>query len=63
MCKQETPLIERTYEVILPSGRHTRVNVFDMNLAIAINTDDYIQLEDTSWIKAKLLKVVPNSVR
>ena len=59
----ETPLVERTYEVILPSRRHARVNVFDMNLAIAADSDGYIQLEDTSWIKAKALKIVPNSVR
>ncbi|KKK46810.1 hypothetical protein LCGC14_3161550, partial [marine sediment metagenome] len=49
----EIPVIERIYEVILPSGQHGKVNVFDMNLATFC--DDYVQLEDTSWIKARLL--------
>lgn len=52
------PLIDRTYDVILPSGRNAKVNVFDMNLAMmACGGDCYIQLEDTSWIKAKMLKI------
>ncbi len=49
------PVIERIYEVILPSGQHGKVNVFDMNLATFC--DDYVQLEDTSWIKARLLTI------
>jgi len=54
-----TALIDRTYDVLLPSGRYAKVNVFDMNLAMAAcGGDCYIQLEDTSWIKAKVLKIL-----
>jgi hypothetical protein len=58
---EETPLIDRNYDVILPSGCQGRVNVFDMNLAMACGGERYIQLEDTSWIQAKRLKVIPKS--
>jgi hypothetical protein len=56
--KEQIPLVERTYDVILPSGRQVRVNRFDMNLAMAFGGEKYIQLEDTSWIRAKFLKIV-----
>ena len=54
----EKPIIERTYRVILPSGRKAEINVFDMNLAMACGGQRYIQLEDMSWIQAKRLRIV-----
>ncbi|GAG99531.1 unnamed protein product [marine sediment metagenome] len=55
---QCVPLIERTYDVMLPSGRTAKVNVFDMNLALFCGGNSYVQLTDTSWIKAKYLQEV-----
>ncbi len=57
----EIPVIERTYDVVLPSGRHGKVNCFDMNLATFCGGERYLQLEDTSWIKAKCLRVLPKA--
>ena len=59
MVEQHIPLIEQTYVVILPSGRKAKLNCFDMNLAMFCGGDKYIQLEDTSWIKATSLKIIP----
>ena len=46
-------LIDRTKKVILPNGKIKKVNVFDYNLAYFCNA--YVQLIDTSWIKARSL--------
>ena len=51
-------LIENTYDIVLPSGRKGRVNVFDMNQAMACGGETYIELEDKSFIQAKYLKVI-----
>ena len=50
----KTALIDRTKKVRLPNGEVKRVNVFDYNLAVY--ADGYVQLTDTSWIKARLLQ-------
>jgi len=47
----KVPLIHRTRKVRIPNGKIKRVNVFDFNLAHA--TDNYVQLTDTSWVKAR----------
>lgn len=49
-------LINRTKKVRLPYGIIKRVNIFDYNLALW--ADSYVQLTDTSWIKARSLKEV-----
>jgi hypothetical protein len=48
-----TATIDRTKEVRLPNGKSKRVNVFDYNLAFWC--DGYVQLTDTSWLKARTL--------
>jgi len=50
----EQALIDRTKKVELPNGKIKYVNIFDYNLAICANA--YVQLTDTSWIKARSLK-------
>jgi len=47
-------LINRTKKMKLPNGKLKKVNVFDYNLAYYSN--GYVQLTDTSWIKARILK-------
>jgi len=49
-----TVLINQTKKVILPNGTKKQVNIFDYNLAFC--ADAYVQLTDTSWIKARSLK-------
>ena len=51
----KTALIDRTRKVVLPNGKVKRVNVFDYNLAVWV--DGYVQLTDTSWNKARLLRI------
>jgi len=46
--------IDRTKKVVLPNGKKKRVNIFDYNLAYIADT--YVQLADSSWIKARSLK-------
>ena len=46
-------LIDRIKKVKLPNGKTKKVNVFDYN--IAFWCDGYVQLTDTSWIKARTL--------
>lgn len=56
---QGIPIVERTYKVRLPSGRTGEINRFDLNLrSFAGDLDSYIQLRDTSWIKARKLTIV-----
>lgn len=52
-----SPIIDRTYEVILPSGRYGRVNVFELNLILAANPKQCVQLQDGSWITARGLTI------
>lgn len=54
------PLIERTIPCRTPSGRRVSVNRFSYNLAMA-SGGGYIQLTDTSWIRADALLVGPVS--
>jgi len=51
-----TSLIDRTKKVMLPNGKIKRVNIFDYNLAIWCGS--YVQLADSSWIKARTLQTV-----
>jgi hypothetical protein len=61
--------IERTYQVRIPSGEIREVNIFQYNLQYAVaQVDDeakegYIQLEDTSWAKLKMLEVIMEADR
>lgn len=53
------PLIERTYDVMLPNGKMEKVNVFDMNLKIVCGyLHKYIQLESGGWIRVGSLKIL-----
>lgn len=55
---KSVPMIERTVAVRIPNGKIRRVNRFDYNLAACVKSDRYIQLTDTSWIRASLLQHV-----
>jgi hypothetical protein len=54
----DIPPIERVYDVRLPNGDLAQINRFDLNLALAVGGDHYVQLTDTSWIKANRLTIV-----
>jgi len=50
-------LIDREYTCRRRDGSQVRVNVFDLNLAVACGTDPYVQLADGSWIRPSYLTI------
>lgn len=46
--------MQHTKKVILPNGETQEVNIISFNLAFY--ADDYVQLEDDSWVRARNLK-------
>ena len=67
MTKQDTPLMDRTYRVSLPSGELAEVPCLELNMArfadLDGGNDGHIQLTNGAWIRHRVLTVIQRNLR